>query len=367
MKTLADALPLLHRGRSPADGLDDSDLRQIFGWAEGVLKDLVKLHREGLYHGDVCPGSIRIKSRRARVLDTGTILAPLEYRDPDRERLVNRDPNLARRGEPRHDLYGVGASLFAAIDGGPPACGPCSPFTRPVVRAVAYVVYRAMADGPTRYPTAKIMRDDVRALLRHAGRGRFADVEPEKLPSFVGGAAPRVKHLAPFRPRHRKAAGRRVGTTMRFLLVLLLAFGGVALARWDGDSTEATETVVVRAPAPRAGLPGVVDGWKKDLAARLAAAGTHGLDTLDVQLLVLEDRPVRGDLNWPRHPSGSLAREVRKAIHGDDSPESVQAALIEAIPGDTLPAVLHVFAREGKTVARFYYRNVVWEAEVPAR
>jgi hypothetical protein len=364
MKTLADVLPLLHRGRSPADGLDDADLRQVFEWAEGVLRDLVKLHREGLYHGDVCPGSIRLKSRRARLVDTGKILAPLEYRDPDRERLVNRDPNLARRGEPRHDLYGVGASLFAAVDGGPPACGPCSPFTRPVARAVAFIVYRAMADGPTRYPTAKIMRDDVRALLRHAGRGRFADVEPEKLPSFAGGTAPRVKHLAPFRPRHRKAAGRRIGTTMRILIVLLLAFGGVALARRDGKAPEAAESVVFRAAAKRAGLPGVVDGFRRDLADRLRAAGTHGLDTLDVQLLVIEDAPVRGDLRWPRHPSASLARKIRKAIRADDSPESVQAALIGAIPGDTLPAVLHLFEREGKRIARFYYRKVRWEAEV---
>jgi hypothetical protein len=366
MKTLADALTLLHRGRSPADGLADADLRQVFGWAEGVLSDLVKLHREGLYHGDVCPGAIRLKSRRARLVDTGTITAPLEYRDPDRERLVNRDPTLARRGEPRHDLYGVGASLFAAIDGGPPACGPCSPFTRPVARAVAFIVYRAMADGPTRYPTAKIMRDDVRALLRHAGRGRFADVEPEKLPSFAGGTAPKVRHLAPFRPRHRKAAGRRVGTTMRVLLVLLLAFGGVALARRESEPPPAARKAALRAPAARPGLPGVVDGWKRDLHARLAAAGTHGLDTLEVQILVIDEVPVRGDLRWPGHPSRSLARRVREAIREDDCAESVQAALIEAIPGDTLPAVLHVFERDGRTIARFYYRGVMWETEVRA-
>ena len=41
MKTLADALPLLHRGRAPSEALADADLRQVFGWAEGVLSDLV--------------------------------------------------------------------------------------------------------------------------------------------------------------------------------------------------------------------------------------------------------------------------------------------------------------------------------------
>jgi len=367
MKTLADAIPLLNRGRSPGEGLPDADLRQVFGWAEGVLKSLVTLHREGLYHGDVCPGAIRLRSRRARLVDTGTILAPLEYRDPDRERLVNRDPTLARRGEPRHDLYGVGASLYAAIDGGPPACGPCSPFTRPVARAVAYVVYRAMADGPTRYPTAKIMRADVRALLRHAGRGRFADVAPERLPSFTGGAAPKAKHLAPFRPRHRKAAGRRIGNSMRIALLLFLAFGGVALARRETEEPAVAKTAAATAPAPRPGLEGVVDGWRESLADRLRAAGALGLDTLDVQLLVIGDVPVRGNLRWPRHPSSSLLRRVRTAIRTDGSAESVQAALLAAIPGETLPAVLHVFDRGGTTVARFYYRKVVWEADVPAR
>ncbi|MEN8150492.1 MAG: hypothetical protein ABFS86_11760 [Planctomycetota bacterium] len=365
MKTLADALQLLHRGRAPNEALPDTDLRQVFAWADGVLSDLAKLHREGLYHGDVCPGAIRLRSRRARLVDNGAILAPIEYRDPDRERLVHRDPTLARRGEPRHDLYGVGASLFAAIDGGPPACGPCSPFTRPVARAVAYIVYRAMADGPTRYPTAKMMRADVRALLRHAGRGRFADVEPEKLPSFDGGRAPRAKSLSPFRPRHRKAAGRRPG--VRLAAVVILAAAAATVGYRDRFfHPKPPEPQTAAAPAPRTGLPGLVDDWREKLGDRLRATGTHGLDTLDVQLLVLEDAPVRDDLRWPRHPSRSLARKVRTAIRDDDSGESVQEALLAGAPGDTLPAVLHVFRRGEERVARFYYRTLVWESGIPA-
>jgi len=82
---------------------------------------------------------------------------------------------------------------------------------------------------------------------------------------------------------------------------------------------------------------------------------------------VVADAPVPERLSWPRHPSASLAREVRDAIRADDSAPSVQAALLRHRPRDTLPAVLFVTDRGGTRVARFYYRKLVWEASVPNR
>jgi hypothetical protein len=368
MKSLAEAVTLLHRGRPPSAGLDAADLRKVLGWAMDALKDLRKLHGKGLYHGDVCPAAIRFGGRRVKLDGAGDLKAPREYRDPDRERMLNRDPKAAGRAEPRHDVFGIGATLFALLDGGPPGCGPMTPFTRSVPRAVAYVVYRAMADGPGRYPTADVMQADIRKLLRRVGRGRFEKAESERLPSFKGGRAARTPTLAPFRSRQKALAGRRASVPLRIAAVLILVLGGVALARRDrvSEAPATVEVATVAAPVARPGIAGVVDEWRARLDDRLRSVGGK-LDPLDVPLLVVSDVPIRANLHWPRYPSASLTRTMRRAIDADPAPAAVQEALLDAVGRDTLPAVLRVTKKGGSLSLRFYYRSLLWETSVSAR
>jgi hypothetical protein len=363
MKTLAEATSLFHRGGSHGRGLSEEDLRRVLSWAEAALSDLDRLHGKRLLHGDVCPAAIELSAKGAKLAPRGSVHAPREYRDPDRERLVLRDSRLAEQGEPRHDLFGLGASIFAAIDGGPPSCGGGSPFTRSVPRAVAFVVYRAMADGPGRYPTARLMRDDLRKLLRLAKRRRLEDVAPEDLPSFSGGSAPRVQTLHAFR-----APPKRNWSAARAVVVLALAGAAGFLLLRKEVAVSAAPPRPAPAPDFRVHEPGLADRvaeWRDRLDTTLRASGEH-LDPVDVPLLVISDLDPLPALPWPRHPSKSLADRVRTVLAEDVRPADVQAALLAALKSDTLPAVLWVTpgGMPGQARARLYYRGLAYDAVV---
>ncbi|MHC4472671.1 MAG: hypothetical protein ACYS99_17105, partial [Planctomycetota bacterium] len=150
MRTLAETSALLHRARPPLAGLEGRDALRALSWTEDVLGTLDRLHAGGALHGGVCPEAVRIGAGGARLAPPGAVVPPLEFRDPERERGRVRDGRDHPAAEPRHDLFGAGATLYSIFDGGPPPCGPASRFTRPAPGAVAYVVARAMADGPAR-------------------------------------------------------------------------------------------------------------------------------------------------------------------------------------------------------------------------
>jgi len=368
MKTLREVASCLHAGRSGSDGLRERDTLRLLGWAADVLRRLGKLHRRGLFHGDVGPDAVRIGSGGAKLAGRGETTAPREFRDPDRERLGLRDPRSLRKAEPRHDLYGVGATLFFLLDGGPPACGPGTPFTRPVPRAVAFVVYRAMADGPGRYPSARTMREDLVRLGRLAKRRGLDAVQPEELPSYRGGRVPEPRLLSAFVPPERRAASRGRRVLARLALVSLLAVSGVAIAARGGwEQPRAGVGGTAAAPAAeRETLEEVVREWRGELDGLLAAAGAE-LDPLSVPLLVVSEVGPLPSLDWPRHPSDRLERRIRAVLRQGADAKEVQETLLSELDRGTLPAVLWVVPAgpPGQVRVRLMYRGLLRCGKVP--
>jgi hypothetical protein len=321
-------------------GLEERDVIRALEWTQDVLKDLERLHRAGALHGGVCPGAVTVRGGGARLEAPGTATPPVEYRDPQRERDRIRD---GRRPppEPRHDVYGVGAVLFSVLDGGPPTCGSASCPTRPVAAAVAYLVARAMAEGPGRYPTAASMREDLSRLLRTARSRGLGAVKPEDLPGFSGPIAPAPRRLVPFEVRERR--GRR-RTRAIVTLSLLLIFGSWAFRALSNDRTEARE------PARRAGILGLADEWRERLDDRLRATGER-FHPGSVPLVVVSEVPVPRDLGWLLHPSESLAAAVREVLEEDVAASAVHAVLLARVGPDTVPAVLWI---RGDRITLFY-------------
>lgn len=362
MRTLADFVREADRDRTPGRGPDRADLRRLAGWGEDVLRQLDRLHARGRFHGEVSPAAIRVGPRGARLLRPGDTTAPSEYRDPIRAREMLRDPEAARAATAAHDVYGVGASLYAAVEGGPPGCGHASAFTRPVPEAFAHVVYRALADGAGRYPTAAAMRDDLSRLSRLLAVGD-GPVPAAKLPGFAGGTAPAPESLRPWRPRE---SSRRREVLVRVAVLLLLVAGGVATVLRHGPGAGAEgapgETATANAPAAApdpTGLPAVLDGFRDHLGELLAATG-RTFDARDVPLVVVSEGPVPAGLDWPVHPSRALTERAAAALHDGVTAAEVRDAMLAAVPGDDLPAVL--WLTDGR--ARLYYSGIGLEAEI---
>jgi len=364
MRTVAENVALFHRGRAPGAGLPSDDVMRALSWTEDVLGDLVKLHRNGDLHGAVCPEAIRVKAGGAKLEAPGVVVAAREYRDPERERRLVRESGAEReRADARSDVFGAGATLYALLEGGPPPCGSASTFTKPVPSAVAYVVGRALTDGPARYPDVRSMRLDVERL-RRLSRGRGLDaVEPSELPSWSGGSRKAPLPLVPFEVRERRAKRLRpfkwLGTGVLLAALLVIA------ARSDEPPAPPDPKPAVAA-AKKAGvvkprtLKDALAGFRARLDHALGAAG-EAFDAFDVPLVLVSDVEMRGDLGWPLHPSRRLKAEVRAALAVSGSPGELQTRLIESMGEDTLPAVLEVTpgAQPGTVDIRLFYRTLV--------
>jgi hypothetical protein len=361
MKTLRETTALLHRTASPVHGLQDQDLRRILRWLSGVLRDLERLHSDRRWHGEIGPDVVRVRGEKARLDPPGRASCPVEFRDPEAERLRHKVSVPDPACEARQDVYGVGALLYFVLENGAPPCGSLSVLTRSAPPAFAWIVGRALSGGTGRYPGASAMRDDLEHLLR-AGKGRtLEEVEPESLPSHDGGELPRMKTLVPY----RKAVKRERRTTLALVVsagVAMLVLS-VAWAMADrGSAGGKSETAIVEAPKALPTLPVLLGEWRERLSKRLAPAG-ESFDALDVPLLVVSDVPVARDLGWVRYPGPRLARDVRVAIDGGAEPGEVRDLLREGAGESTVPAALRVRAgpRPGTLSVSLDYRGLRYE------
>jgi hypothetical protein len=313
----------------------------VLRWTIDLARDLERLHREGRWHGAVGPDVVRIRGDRARLEPPGRTPAPVEYRDPEAERLRHKAGLPDPACEARQDVYGLGALLYSTLENGAPPCGSMSALTRPAPEALAWIVGRALAEGNGRYPTAAAMREDLERLLRELRGDAEMKTSPEVLPSFTGGALPAPRRLTPY----RVAAKRERRGTVVLVALALIAFGIFAVA-WRASDHDRPSPAAEASASPGATptLPALLETWRERLSERLAAAGEH-LDPLEVPLLVISDVPVPRDLGWSRHPSPRLAQDVRAAYDRGATPTEIRDLLEERAGDTTVPAALRV--REG--------------------
>ncbi|HEV3030087.1 MAG TPA: serine/threonine-protein kinase, partial [Polyangia bacterium] len=108
---------------SVASIVDDGERRRAFEGAALALADaLAHLHGRGVVHGDVCPANVRLDAKgRAVLLDFGLAGPPTPGSGAARGTLGFAAPEaLTGARTPAGDLFGLGATLFAAWTGAAP-------------------------------------------------------------------------------------------------------------------------------------------------------------------------------------------------------------------------------------------------------
>jgi serine/threonine protein kinase len=119
-----------------------------------VLEQLAEPHARGEHHGGVQPGSVLINEWGHATLVPRLAPAQLPAFTP---------PEGA--GSPVADLWSLGATLFAAVQGRPPA--PGAPLSR--AGALAPVLFDLLSGDPGRRPAADVLRRRLVGVLEHNG------------------------------------------------------------------------------------------------------------------------------------------------------------------------------------------------------
>jgi serine/threonine-protein kinase len=267
---------------------------EVLAIAEQVLDVLVVAHARSVVHRDIKPENLHLGlDGRVRVLDfgiarvldavprgidgvpertktrTGVIMGTAAYMAPEQA------TGLVREIDARTDVFSLGATMFRLLSGrtvhGPKSntlevvaaatesAPPLATVAPHVPADVCAVVDRALAFlKPHRYPSAEIMRGDVRALRRGAappyaravGAGRVAPGAPPEIePTRIDPAPPSqiaatlvdrgVDPTAPGVTRADRSPGRRFGLMALAVAGVALVFGivfGVALATCGASS-----------------------------------------------------------------------------------------------------------------------------------
>jgi hypothetical protein len=137
---------------------------QVAYLGEQIAGALHAVHAAGVVHGDVKPANILITNTGvAKLTDFGisqTIWTQdtLADTDPTPGTPAYQAPEVRRRGKltSAADVYSLGATLFTALEGGPPGETARQETTDPVRRALGTLLAAMLADKPDQRPTAEL-------------------------------------------------------------------------------------------------------------------------------------------------------------------------------------------------------------------
>ncbi|UVS81869.1 serine/threonine-protein kinase [Actinokineospora sp. UTMC 2448] len=271
-----------------------------------VAAGLLAAHAAGITHRDVKPGNVLVGTDGTVKLTDFGIARNVSERTLTRSGVMLGSPAYIApevvsggRVTPAADLWGLGATLFAAVDGRAPY-DPDAPVLETLHRVVDGEVPVPEHDGPLRAvitglmvkdPEARMSLQEVRELLHPLlpapGRSVFADLKtsaedaatvvtrpapaPEPAPEPPGETSAPLA-LAPgplpFAPavRTRGAVAAAVLTLVAALLFAGGAAGGFALARVVGGEPVLPRTTTTTVPVP--------DSPVTELVVRSADAST---------------------------------------------------------------------------------------------
>ncbi|WP_435770672.1 serine/threonine-protein kinase [Nocardioides sp. SYSU DS0651] len=291
-----------------------------------VADGLAEAHRVGLVHRDIKPANVLLRNRGTHLVaylaDFG-IAAPADAgTGPAGRGPVGTPAYLAPelhagdRADARSDVYSLGCLLWATLTGAAPYAGrgeqvasahrsapvPQLPGRTALDREVNRVLRTALAkQASDRYPSAAVMRDDLRALLRSAGRAG-----PRRL-GRLGRLVGRGGGVA--------ATAAVAVVVLVAVALLLVAGGGKAPAprsqptpspvRASGipDQHPADEAVVVAGLARGLRVHGGLDAASAECTA-LRLVGERGVDRL------VRDGVLDGDLALATGRRGTVAPPV---------------------------------------------------------
>ncbi|WP_329256599.1 serine/threonine protein kinase [Actinoallomurus sp. NBC_01490] len=278
---------------------------------EQVLAALSAAHERGIVHRDIKPANVLLEGDRAVLTDfgiaaldgdatithTGTLLGTPAFMAPEQVRGL--------RAGPRSDLWSLGATLYAAVEGHPPFSGPThgSVFVaiateNPAPPVHAGPLTEVLAGLLRKDPAERLTADAVRGLLAplaHAEPRRPAPVAPPPIAPLPRPAAPGLVVPPPdsrtaveTAPPRRWRGPHRTRTRALTLAAALVVVAGITAGGWTalssskrhsartGRSAGATATPVSRDMTIPAGGGAIFDVAFDPDGRTLASAGEDG-------------------------------------------------------------------------------------------